>query len=307
MVKAEVHFYGERGLVNAILLDLNDAGRLLDLIGLIDFHARTPRRIDCRGLTQLTVVIEAGFGGFGWPDALLVATGPGRREILFLEAKATTYELAAADFTAQKRQFTSKINGQFSLKYRLVEALSHYTRGSGTLEESANLARAYGERRARHLVKADNLLNVVDRYLAGATADQCSFVALTDDTQNPWPVVAARRQTLLPFLCKPLAGSAPATEWAEARNTWDRHAERFGWIGFQTIEEQLPLGHRYNLAKHFLEAERGRNRKPRDSRRHLHLSPATEEVVGVSAADAQPPRTAARSGEGTPGEDAVQV
>ena len=48
MVKAEVHLYGERGLVNAILLDLNDAGRLLDLIGLIDFHARTPHRIVAR-------------------------------------------------------------------------------------------------------------------------------------------------------------------------------------------------------------------------------------------------------------------
>ena len=61
---------------------------------------------------------------------------------MFLEAKATTYELAAADSTAQKRQFNSMINGQFTLKHRLVSALAGYTAGSDKLAESELLSRS---------------------------------------------------------------------------------------------------------------------------------------------------------------------
>ena len=201
--------------------------------------------------------------------------------------------LAAADFTAQKRQFTSKINGQFSLKYRLVEALSHYTRGSGTLKERQP-RRPYGERRARHLVKADNLLNVVDRYLAGATADQCSFVALTDDTQNPWPVVAARRQTLLRSSASHWQGVPPRRSGPKRQHLGPtRRAFRVDRLSDDrgTAPPRAPLQPREALPR----GRAGAQPRARDSRRHLHPSPATEEVVGVSAADAQPPRTAAQS------------
>src|SRR6516225_1654416 len=53
----------------------------------------------------------------------------------------------------------------------------------------------------------------------------------------------------------------PPPVWSEDRNTWYQHADHFGWIGFRTIEEQLPLGQHYSLAKHFLDAERQRNSK----------------------------------------------
>jgi hypothetical protein len=263
MATVTFHFYGERGLVNALLLDLEKAEQLLALLGRIEFHARTPSCLDCSWIEAITVLVEAGFGGFGWPDALFVATGQGRRLCVFLEAKATTYELAAADYTAQKRQFNSKINGQFTLKHRLVSALPGYTAGSDKLAESELLSCAYGEARPRHLQKWDNLRHVVDPYLAGLTAEQCLFAALTDDATNPWPMIAATHPELLPFLCDPLPDGAttPTTVWEVRRNTWTTHAARFGWIGFRTIEAELPIGARYQLARHFLEAERKRTRR----------------------------------------------
>ena len=249
--------------MNALILDLQEGEQLLAFLGRIDFHARTPSRLDCTGIDAITVVVEAGFGGFGWPDALLVATGPSRKECVFLEAKATTYELAAADYTDQKRQFNSKINGQLTLKHRLVSALQGYTAGSDVLAESEMLARSYGEARARHLRKGDNLRHIVDPYLAGLRAEQCAFVALTDDASNPWSTIATQRPELLPFLCDALPDGAdpPVKVWDTARNTWSQHAHRFGWIGFRTIEEQLAVGLRYARARHFLEAERQRSRK----------------------------------------------
>ena len=37
MVNAIFHFYGERGLANALLLDLQEAGQLLRFLGRIEF------------------------------------------------------------------------------------------------------------------------------------------------------------------------------------------------------------------------------------------------------------------------------
>ena len=111
--------------------------------------------------------------------------------------------------------------------------------------------------------KWDNLRHIVDQYLAGLTAEQCLFAALTDDVKDPWPTIAADHPELLPFLCDPLPKGAatPTTVWDVARNTWATQGARFGWIGFRTIEAELPIGARYERARHFLEAERQRTRR----------------------------------------------
>lgn len=266
----QIQFYGERGLVNSLFLDLKAAGKLLSFLRMIDFSEREPTHLEVEDDCIVTVIIEAGFGsnraGFGWPDVLIVIRHPhGGRDVIFLEAKVATYASAAADYTLEEEGFNSSLNGQFTLKYRLVHALGGYQPKELRLMEPDNVARAYGEEAfPRRLSKLDNLRNIIDKYLAGPEPSRYYYVALTTDERNPWPEIKATHRCLLPFICKPLGSDEPPVVkvWDETRNTWDQHQAAYGWVSFNDVEP-LVIGQQfYRLARHFLDSKRRQGPQP---------------------------------------------
>lgn len=269
-----IHFYGERGLVDSLLLDLQAADKLADLLNAMEFPFRDPTRLAISADAEIVVIVEAGFGGnragFGWPDAILIATLPtGGKVVCFVEAKAGLYADEAADFTERKKGFNSKINGQLSLRFRLAEALRAYTGGT-RLVEPDDTARSYGEEtRPRRLAKKDNIDKIVKPYLVAAGEDQpveYLFVALTDDEQNVWQsTIGSSRPELLPFVPKPLSLDVDAPEdlWAVARNAWADNRKSFGWVGFSVVEGLVPGDRLFGKARHFLDAKRAARRRSR--------------------------------------------
>ena len=200
-----------------------------------------PQHLEIPDDADVTIIVEAGFGrnntGFGWPDAVISVRFSEAHLVLILEAKAGLYLDEAEDFTATKSAgFNSTINGQFSLRYRLAEALREYRRGMVRLLEHEDMTRAYGEIIQRRLAKTGNLRGIVEPHLLDA---EYLFIALTDDENNPWPIAAREGRTSLPFLPHPLPSGVPSQIWTDASNRWDQHSKEFGWMGFRTIESMV--------------------------------------------------------------------
>jgi hypothetical protein len=108
------------------------------------------------------VIVEAGFAEFGWPDAIIVAnTSDHRRYVVFVEAKAGLYLAEAQDYSVREQGFNSSINGQFTLRYRLVQALRGFNRNHSRLVEPVDVATSYGEaNRPRRLAKPENIAHI---------------------------------------------------------------------------------------------------------------------------------------------------
>jgi hypothetical protein len=240
MVKTErssgcqIHFYGERGLVNGLFLDLRDGGGIVDFLRKIEFTFREQTHLDLPDGIEVVVIVEAGFAEFGWPDAILVATTPNAKKLVFfLEAKAGLYQDEAQDYTNRDAGFNSTINGQFSLRYRLVRALQELSANNCRLVEPQTLADAYGEQNPIRLSKPENMQHIVRSHLVNAS--DYFFVALTDDEVNVWPGLEANNPKRLPFLaeCTPKPSVPLEAAWSPERNAWPTYRRNFGWIGFR--------------------------------------------------------------------------
>jgi hypothetical protein len=255
--QCEIHFYGERGLVNALFLDLKGCGATLEFLRRIEFSFRNQPRIELPDDTNVVVIVEAGFAQFGSPDAIVIAnTSDGVRLVFFLEAKVGLYRNEAGDFTERVAGFNSTINGQFTLRYRLACALRECRTEQARLVEPSDLTTAYGEQIPRRLAKPENLEHIVRRHLLGASAHL--FVALTDDSSNVWRDLGADMPKLLPYIPKRVEGhlSGYGAAWSIDGNAWADHCSDFGWIGFRDVEELLCGGSYLPHALQFLNAKR---------------------------------------------------
>ena len=258
-----IHFYGEKGLVIAALLDLEQQGKLLEFLRSIEFPYRTPTNIEIQDSSEVKVIVEAGFFQFGKPDALITisqseddSAGKRKRYLFIIEAKDETYLESASHFTARDKKFNSRINGEFTLRYRLARALQHYTNGQAALAEPEELACAYGSTSPCHLAKSDNLINIVEPYLIGIPFDCCLFVALTDDEESPWETVRTSHPTKLPYVRNALMQGDPPDPWPSTKNEWEEYKGQFGWIGFNSVETLVGKDGFLDVASHFLKNTR---------------------------------------------------
>ena len=207
----------------------------------------------------MTVIIEANFCDFGRPDAMVVVeAGNGERYLFIVEAKVGTYADSAEDFrTRDKKGFNSTLNGELTLRYRLLAAIQEYQRGGHRLSEPSDLARAYGSA-PRRLYKVDNLRNIVEAYLLAIPQNHCFLVALTTDQRNPWEDIAARAPEFLPDVRSPSVdgdGRYEGADWQPEHNEWVAKRDRFGWISFEMARPLLPTAGRFARARHFLVAQ----------------------------------------------------
>ena len=117
-------FYGERGIVNGIVLDIKDdiikQRAFLKAIKFAD--GSTPEWID--NVTRTDFIVEPSFSEFGNPDLIIIAyETDNKKHVIFIEAKVCSYEDAAVEKSIPyKNSTTSKINFQLALKFRFVEA-----------------------------------------------------------------------------------------------------------------------------------------------------------------------------------------
>lgn len=247
-----VFWYGERGIINAVVAHVNTSG---DFVGSI----RNLLTATCWGngnrpswiedFSDAHVIVEVGLADFGDPDLLIICrTGSGMIYLVFLEAKAqsytesmqTTARLRVAEWGMEQEGFNSSINGQLTLKYRFANALSLWDGRAASISESPTMFRAYQTRLndspskapGRSLAKPSILNGIFGRLgLAGLPEANCHYIALTWDCQSK------------AFLNSPDISSdyLPVFLGDADEERFSTMLDRVGWIGYKQLEDALGL------------------------------------------------------------------
>jgi len=139
--------YGERGLVNSIVLEISDDINLIrKVLGAVKLGNDSV--FDwLNDITEVDFWIEPSFGQFGDPDLILICTCTGNEKyIIFFEAKTANYIDSAMPLTEKYFPgINSRINAQLTLKYRFVQALTLGKSAAGIIQEAPDIADAYAQ------------------------------------------------------------------------------------------------------------------------------------------------------------------
>jgi len=127
-------FYGERGLVNAILFNLlkenNKEENILFLETMKNFVGKSI--FDASKIKSIDYFLEVSLSQFGDPDLMMkLVDEDGIIHMIFIEAKQTTYEDASYKLSDNQPNmlpdgFSSYLNVQIGLKYRFAKTLHQY-------------------------------------------------------------------------------------------------------------------------------------------------------------------------------------
>lgn len=227
--------YGERGLVNSVILEISNNIQLTrKVLGAVKLG-------DGRGFNWLEDIksvdfwIEPSFGQFGNPDLIAICHCKNNEKyVVFFEAKTVRYEDSAMSLT--KKYFpgiNSQINAQLTLKYRFVQALTRGEVNEGVIKESPNMTHAYAQLRTDDKQKDHRKL--ANKYLVSfcremeANCKGYYYVALTAD------IADVNISDFAPdFL--------PAVYNNHANNIWESEKQQFGILRFAQIESIIPSG-----------------------------------------------------------------
>jgi hypothetical protein len=241
----EIVWYGERGIINSLVLALKNAGieAVKELLRTVKWaNDASPDWI--ARVADAKLIVEIGASQFGDPD-LIIVCGAGDQQpyAVFLEAKVAGYVDSAMSIAdGIRKNFNSSINGQLSLKYRLAHALRHWQGGLRTVCELKQVAEAYQQAPSdgglgdpqptpRRLAKPEVLRILDESGLAGLDFDRCYFVALTRDRQTIFSPAFGTSEFRPFFLDE--AG----------RETWGdpEMLARIGWLGYSAIGESARM------------------------------------------------------------------
>jgi len=241
--RLKVSWYGERGIVNAVVSSLVEAG----VPGVVAFlktviWAAPPKWLD--DVESVEIIVEISCWEFGNPDLIIVCRTEGDdRYATFVEAKVIPYDLSAGSNKCgiRVRGFNSTINGQLSLKYRLALSLSQWNGDSEELSEPDVLYQAYERswsrgglgdtnRRARHLRKPNVLSLLRSAGLAGMPLSNFYFVAWTWDQQPFFRASQFHKSDQRPLFLD-----------EDGNEQWQRTLRQIGWIGFKQIADSDKL------------------------------------------------------------------
>lgn len=204
--------YGERGIVNGIVLDIkDDIGKQKAFLKAIKFADQSrPGWID--RITGMDFMVEPSFSEFGNPDLILIACETdGTQHVVFIEAKICCYDDAAVKIPVTYEKNASKINIQLMLKYRFAEAFQKYM--GGNIEESPTAEYALSDRPRR--IKKNVVIKICTTSFKNIA--EYSFVALTNDRTDKVPY---DDDMYIP----------PVEDWKELRG-------KFGLVSYSMLEE----------------------------------------------------------------------
>ncbi|PQO30758.1 hypothetical protein C5Y96_14970 [Blastopirellula marina] len=239
----KVSWYGERGIVNAVVAGLINAevAGVIAFLNQVEWGGEPPHLEE---ITSVELIVEIGCGEFGDPDLIIICkSGEEVRLVTFVEAKVISYEVSAGSnqLGMRVKGYNSTINGQLSLKYRLAIALSQWNNPDDDLRESKEIYDAYhrpGARsglgdtmqRARHLKKPTVLQMLHNAGLAQLPLEKFRFVAWTWDHQA--------------FFCQNDfhdSDHRPLFLDQKGEEQWNNTRSLLGWIGFQQIAGLAPF------------------------------------------------------------------
>jgi len=189
-----IQFYGERGIVNGILLDINDdQAKLEKFFGAIKLLDGTP--LPWKGpITECKWLVEPCLAQFGDPDFIAVFMSQGEKYVLFFEAKREGFEESSLKIDDNmktrseevKKKYkgqTSKLNIQLWLRHRFVQA---YLSQKGKIT-SINENYKYPDGQKRKLDKPI-VIDLIHNLFKEVKKDNYYFIALTNDKDcnDPW-------------------------------------------------------------------------------------------------------------------------
>src|SRR5690242_2756525 len=145
-MRPEIIWYGERGIVASLISYVRGSvvASIRQLLRAVFWAGGTGARW-IEAIERANVIVEIGLADFGAPDLMLVCRGAsGLPRIVFIEAKATPYEVSARPNTPvpglsrsgmQARGYNSSVNGQLALKYRFATALQCWAEHQDSIVE----------------------------------------------------------------------------------------------------------------------------------------------------------------------------
>jgi hypothetical protein len=115
IIMENIFFYGERGIVNGLVLDLkDDILKLKNVLNSIEWCSEKDKSW-IGDIKNATYLIEPGFSKFGQPDLVIICEGKnGLKYWFFIEVKAIPYHSSAASNKKgmEQKAYNSSINGQ---------------------------------------------------------------------------------------------------------------------------------------------------------------------------------------------------
>jgi len=237
----EIVWYGERGIINALVVALRQSGveAVKKLLTLVTW-ANGGRPEWIAHVTDAKLIVEVGLSQFGDPDLIVVCKTDDRTTyVVFLEAKIAGYADSAMSIAAGiRKNFNSSVNGQLSLKYRFAHAVSRWNGGPHALSEPQEVADAYQQapgdgglgdpqQTPRRLAKPAVLQILRENGLAGLHLAGFHFVVLTGDGETIFTPEFGGSE-LRPLFLDDVGGES----WGDIARDG-----RVGWLGYSTIAE----------------------------------------------------------------------
>ena len=185
MSNVNIHFYGERGIINGIILDIqNSKERTNKFFNSIRLLGAEPLPW-ADGVQNCQWIVEPSFAQFGNPDCIAIFESAGKKYALFFEAKLKDYKSSCFSYGADtpKESFigqSSKLNVQLSFRYRFVKALKSREKSGNAFPEIIEEGNDYPDGFRRKLNKP-TVINFVDVFLGKVAIDNFYYIALTND------------------------------------------------------------------------------------------------------------------------------
>ena len=131
---SRVYFYSERGLINSLILDLqNNLTKTRDFLNFIKLGINETQFDWTNKIQSVDWYIEFSASEFGDPDVIADISCSDKHRVIFFEAKLKSYEKSSAPmnmsavFDPQNdgiyKDKSSSINAQLALRYRLAQTL----------------------------------------------------------------------------------------------------------------------------------------------------------------------------------------
>jgi hypothetical protein len=227
--------YGERGLVNAVILEIKDnpdlIKKVLGSVKLGDGKCFTWLET----LERVDFWIEPSFGQFGNPDLIAICyCKNGFKNVIFFEAKTVTYEDSAVPLAGPYIPgINSRINAQLTLKHRFVQALIRTGFQQGFIGEGENASHAYARLSTDSKPPVPRILK--NEYVVStcrkmqANCKDFYFVALTNDLPGMNFGSVESKHLPLPVLFDD-----------QGHDIWSTEKDRFGFLTFTDLERILP-------------------------------------------------------------------
>lgn len=228
-------FYGERGIVNGLVLDIYDnLDRLKKILRAISWCGEQSSDW-ISDIQNVFYLIEPGFGQFGQPDLIIICQlCNGTHRFVIIETKTTLYHDSAKqnDKGMDVKGYNSSINGQLSLDYRLTLALQDYDDNRKAVEEPSPIFEWYKKRlketrdKPRKVRKRQLIDEIVIPYLKGLKLQNTFFVAMTTDKDtNPLKLVDDNTK--------------PVVLDENGKDVWARWSAHWGFLSLQTLEADV--------------------------------------------------------------------